>query len=276
MPFAAFGPGILIVTRTDTTTPLAINVGYAQELTLDAAGTTKQLYGQNQFPLLAARGTVKATGKWKSAEISGIAWNAAFYGNTGGSTAGLSTGVGFSWNVDSTFSLSTASSQITVTNSTIFDADLGVKYVNSGLPLQRVTTGLEGSSGRYSIGSTTPGVYNFGTADAGATASYAGATPATTLPIKITYTTTGLGSNVGQSLILQNQLIGTTPTFQLDYYTSLNQPTATPFAVRLFQCVGSKHAMAFKLEDFMLPEFDFDFFANTAGQVFEMVFPQVS
>src|SRR6266446_139491 len=106
-PFAAFGPGILIVSRTDTAVPLAINVGYAQELTLDATGTTKQLYGQSQFPLLAARGTIKATGKWKAAVISGIAWNAAFYGNTGGSTAGLSTGTGFDWNVDSTFTTST-------------------------------------------------------------------------------------------------------------------------------------------------------------------------
>jgi len=268
MAIAAFGPGILIVTRTDTAVPLAINVGFAQELTLDAAGTTKQLYGQNQFPLLAARGTIKATGKWKSAEISGICWNAAFYGNTGRSTAGLFTGVGFTWNVDSTFNSSTTVATLSVSTTT-FDADLGVKYANTGLPLIRVTTGFEGSSGKYSVGSTQPGIYTFGTADSGATQPSGGT------PLKITYTTTGIAT-VGQSLILANQLIGTTPTFQLDYYTNLNQPAAKPFAIRIFQCIGAKHAMAFKLEDFMMPEFDFDFFANAAGNVFEMVFPEVS
>ncbi len=269
VPFAAFGPGILIITRTDTTVPLSINVGYAQELTIDAAGTIKQLYGQNQFPLLAARGTIKATGKWKAATISGICWNAAFYGNTGGSTAGLSTGVGFSWNVDSTFTTSTTVQSLSVSTAT-FDADLGVRYAATGLPLRRVSTGSEGSSGKYSVGSTQPGVYAFGTVDSGAGAAAGGTA------LLITYTSVGLGSNLGESLILQNQLIGSTPTFQLDYYTNLNQPGSTPFAIRLFQCVGEKHAMSFKLEDFMMPEFDFGFFANSSNQVFQMVFPQVS
>jgi hypothetical protein len=272
MSFGVFGPGILIISRTDTAVPLAINVGFANELTLDAAGTTKQLYGQNQFALLAARGTIKATGKWKAAQISGIAWNAAFYGNTGGTTAGFSTSLGFSWNIDSTFTASTVSSAITVASTSAFDADLGVRYVGTNLPLQRVTTGLEGSSGKYSITAATPGVYNFGSVDAGT----GGSVPAGGTALKVTYTSSGFGSNVGQSLILANQLIGSTPTFQLDYYTNLNQPGSKPFAIRLFQCIGAKHAMAFKLEDFMMPEFDFDFFANAAGNVFQMVYPEIS
>ncbi len=268
-PFAAFGPGILIVTRTDTTTPLAINVGFAQELTLDMAGNTKQLYGQNQFPLVSARGTIKATGKWKAAVISGIAWNAAFYGNTGGSTAGLSTGAGFDWNVDSTYTSSTTVATIQVGSSLTFDADLGVRYAASGLPLIRVTTGLEGSSGKYSVASTQVGLYTFGSVDAGAGAAAGGTA------LKITYTDTSVPATY-QSMVLQNQLIGTTPTFQLDYYTSLNQPTAKPFAIRVFNCVGSKHSIGFKLEDFAMPEFDFDFFANSAGNVFTVVYPEVS
>jgi hypothetical protein len=31
-----------------------------------------------------------------------------------------------------------------------------------------------------------------------------------------------------------------------------------------------------KLEDFILPEIDFSFFANAAGNVFNYVFPEVS
>ena len=60
----------------------------------------------------------------------------------------------------------------------------------------------------------------------------------------------------------------------MDYYTNFNQPTAKPFVVRLFSAIASKHAMMFKLEDFMIPEWDFDLFANASGNVFTAVFPE--
>jgi hypothetical protein len=104
-----------------------------------------------------------------------------------------------------------------------FDVDLGITYANTGLPFQRVSTGSE-AAGKYSVGSTTPGLYNFAAADT--TSGPTGGTP-----VKITYTNT---TTVGQALLYQNQLIGSTPTFQLDYYTNFNQPTSKPFAVRLY------------------------------------------
>lgn len=253
-PLAAFGPGILIVTRTDLAIPVPINVGFAQELTLDFSGTVKQLFGQNQYPLVAARGTVKATGKWKAAVLSGIAWNNAFYGNV------LSTTGTIQWNVGSTITTSTLAATNQVGSSLTFDADLGVTYSVSGLPLQRVTTGLE-AAGKYSVGSTAPGLYGFATADQG-------------VAIKVTYTNTT--SAVGQNLIVINQPIGFTPTFQLDYYTSLNQPAAKPFAVRLYACVGEKTTMASKLEDFIMPEFDFSIFADNQSRVIGYNFPEIS
>ncbi len=250
MAFAAFGPGILIVTRTDLTTPLAINVGYAQELTIDFAGNTKSLYGQKQFPLVAARSTIKATGKWKSAAISGICWNAAFFGGT------LSAG-GLQWAIDSTAPGSTLG--VSVPNSSVFDADLGVTYSTKGLPLQRVSTLATPTVGQYNVTST--GFYMFAAADA-------------TLGMNFTYSY-GAGTGSGQTLLLTNPNIGNTPTFQLDYYTSLNQPTAKPFIVRLYQNVGEKMAMAFKLEDFMMPEFDFNIFADASNRVFNISYPEV-
>lgn len=254
MAFAAFGPGILIATRTDIVTPLAINVGYVNEFSIDLAGNTKELYGQNQFPLVAARSTIKATGKFKSAEISGIAWNAAFFGETAGFQSG-----GYSWNIDSTYTIgSTTALVTTVANSSLFDADLGVWYSTKGLPLQRVSAGAE-AAGKYSVAA---GLYTFSAAD-------------TALGIKVTYTTTNSATTV-QSLIVANQPIGYTPTFQLDYYTALNQPTSKPFAVRLYQAIASKMGMAFKLEDFMMPEFEFSFFSNANSQVMDIVFPEIS
>src|SRR5258707_8219939 len=96
-PLAVFGPGILIASRTDITIPSPVNVGFAQEFSIEAAGTIKQLFGQNQWPLAVARGTIKGTGKFKSAEVSGPAWYAGFYGNP------LSTTSQIAWNVGSTF-----------------------------------------------------------------------------------------------------------------------------------------------------------------------------
>jgi hypothetical protein len=265
-PLAVFGPGILIVQRTDIAIPSPVNIGYAQEFSLEAAGTIKELYGQYQWPLAVARGTIKGTGKVKAAVLSGLAWAAAFYGGSGASTTGQ-----VAWNVGSTYSLSTAATSLQVGSSLTFDADLGITYgastVNApGLPFQRVSTGNE-ALGKYSITTGSPGLYNFSAADT--TSINAGATN----PIKVTYTNT---TSTGQSLLVANQLIGSTPTFQLDYYTNLNQPTSKPFAVRVYQCVSSKHMIPFKLEDFGIPEFDLSFFANASGNVFNAVFPEIS
>jgi hypothetical protein len=257
VPFAAFGPGILIVTRTDVSPVVPINVGFAQELTLDFSGNTKQLYGQKQFPLVAARGTIKATGKWKSAVISGIAWNNAFYGMTSFTSGGIS------WNVDSTFTTSTSVATVQVGSSLTFEADLGVKYAANSLPLQRVATGSE-TTGKYSVASTQAGLYTFGGGDT---------TTATNL--KVTFTNTN-AATAAQSLLVTNQTIGFTPSFQLDYFTQLAQPTNKAFAVRLYACVGGKQSLAFKLEDFMMPEFDFDLFADASDRVINYYFPEIS
>ena len=253
-PLAVFGPGILIAQRTDITPGAPINVGYVQEFSIETAGTTKQLYGQEQFPLVAARSTIKATGKFKAATVSGFAMNTLFYGLS--MTSG-----GLSWNIGSTFSISTTSSALLVGSSLTFNADLGVTYAVSGLPFQRVSTGAE-TTGAYSVGATGTQVnqYNFASADEGSA-------------IKVTYTST---TATGQSLIITNQLIGNSPTFQLDYYTNLNQPASKPFAVRLYACIADKHTLQFKLEDYMIPEWDFSLFANNAGQVFDAIFPEVS
>lgn len=251
VPFAAFGPGILIAQRTDITTPSPINVGYAQEFSIELAGTTKQLFGQKQYPLVAARGTIKATGKFKAAVISGLAWNAIMFGETAFSTGTLP------WTIDSTFSVPGSSAfTVTASSSLTFSADLGVKYAATGLPFQRVAGGSE-ATGKYSVSSN---VYTFASGDASAA-------------LKITYTTI---SATGQSLIVTNQSIGFTPTFQLDYYTNLNQPTSKPLVVTIFAGVMSKEGLAFKLEDFAMPEFEFDLFANATDQVLRFGFPEIS
>jgi hypothetical protein len=80
MAFAVFGPGSLYVRRTDIAGSTPVNIGFAQEFSLDESAENKELFGQKQYPLVVARGTIKVTGKVKAAEISAIALNNAYYG----------------------------------------------------------------------------------------------------------------------------------------------------------------------------------------------------
>ena len=249
MSVASFGPGIIIVTRTDTATPIAVNLGYAQEFSLDISATTKQLYGQNQYPIAAARGTAKVTGKAKAAVLSGIAWNATFFGQT--FAAGRDT---YYFNEAHTV----ASTTQVVTNATGGIVDLGVTYAASGLPLQRVATATV--AGTYSVNQST-GTYTFVVADE--------------VALLFSYSNFSSAAS-GQQLQVVNLPIGQTPTFQFDYWTNLNQPTSKPFAVRLFSCVASKLQLAGKLEDFIMPELDFDVFATPSGQVMNFDFHEIS
>src|SRR5438874_809284 len=77
-----FGPGILWLTRTDVTPTAPVNIGFVNEFSTDISFETKQLHGQNQFPLLAARGTGKCTGKVKAATLSGQALNSVLLNGT--------------------------------------------------------------------------------------------------------------------------------------------------------------------------------------------------
>lgn len=247
-PLAAFGPGIVIVTRTDLATPFPVNIGYANEFSIDLSGSTKPLYGQNQYPLVQARATIKATGKIKAAVLSGLAWNSTFFGQS--FTAGYDH---YFFNEAHTV----ASTTQAVTNASGGIVDLGVTYAASGLPLQRVASGA--ITGQYSVVLST-GTYTFAVAD----------------EVALLFNYSNFSASSGQQMNVTNQLIGTTPTFQLDYWTNLNQPASKPFAVRLFGCIADKITLAGKLEDFIMPEFDFSIFANNAGQVMNIDFPEIS
>lgn len=253
-PLAAFGPGILIVTRIDIANAPSVNVGFAQEFSIDITATNKELYGQKKYPLVVAQGTIKATGKFKAAVLSGIAWNNVMFGQSFASG-------GFAWNIDEAQLVPGTPYTVTVTDAATYDFDLGVRYAATLLPLQRVAAGSE-AAGKYSVTLTggNKGKYIFAAAD-------------TALNMLITYTKTTV---TGQSLVVTNALIGTTPVFQLDYYTNLNQPTSKPFVVRIFACVGSKLSLASKLEDFIMPECEFGLFADATDRVFTFMFPEVS
>jgi hypothetical protein len=240
----AFGPGAIFLQRTDIANATPVNVGRANEFQLDQSFSKKELYGQNQFPLFVARGTAKFTAKAKAALVSGIALNSAFFGQTmaaGQQATALSE------------SGTIASGAYTVANHASFVADLGVVYAATGLPLSFVASGP--AAGQYT---ESAGVYGFNSGDNGKA-------------IFVTYTYSV--ASAGQSLALASPALGVTPTFQLWYYTSTNN---VPLNIQLYACVSDKLSLAFKLEDFMMPELSFSCFANAAGNVGLYSFGEVS
>lgn len=243
----AFGPGVAIITRTDVANSTPVNVGYAQSLNIEFNANIKELFGQNQYPLDAARGTVKATAKIKAAVLSGLAWNGIFFGNT------FTTGR-IKWALGETGTIPTTPFQITVTNTATFDQDLGVIFAATGLPAIKVAS--TPAAGQYSVSAA--GVYTFNTGDS-------------TKAVLINYTYTD--ASTGQTLTISNQLLGITPSFRLDYYTTRNN---TPFVARFNQCQANKLSIASQLEDFIMPEFDVSLFADASGTIGKLYFPEVS
>ena len=246
-PLDAFGPGIIVVTRTDIANSTPVNIGYAQEFAPSFTGNIKELFGQNQMPIDAARGTVKVSGTIKAAVLSGIAWNNTFFGNNFVSG-------GIQWNVSEAQTISGTPFTITVLNGATFDEDLGVVYAATNIPFVKVASAP--AVGQYS-GPSSAGVYQFAAADTG-------------IAVLLTYSSTVA---TGQTLNINNQLLGSSPIFQLDYYT---KRSGKAFIARYNQCQMAKLTMASKLEDFIYPDFEVHMFANAAGNLGKLYFPEVS
>ncbi len=246
---AVFGPGSLYVTRNDIANQTPVNIGYINEFSYDLAGETKELYGQNQLPLVIARGTIKATGKMKAALVSGIALNAVWFAQT------LAAGQLEMQQLEAhTIGASPYTITIAPPSSGTFDTDLGVVDATTLLPYSLATS--TPSTGQYEVNPAT-GVYTFAAADTGKV-------------VKITYAYQVTGS--GQHIVYANQPIGTTPTFQIDYATVLYGKS---FYVRFYNAVATKLTMQHKLTDFAMPEIDFGFFPNAAGNLYEESFYDV-
>jgi hypothetical protein len=244
VPQGLFGPGILWLTRTDIVSATPVNVGYINEFSTDFTFETKQLYGQNQFALLAARGTAKTSGKMKAATLSGQALNAVLFGGTWDSTKQYDYS-----SITSAIPATPYEITLAIPRSGTLDKDLGVTFAATGQPLTFIGSGTP-TTGQYTIDFSGHG-YTFAAAD-------------TTLLVTINYVYTYTMAVKGQNQVIVNNPIGTTPTFQLDYVTSLYGAT---YYLRLFSCIGGKWSQAHKLTDFSMPEYDFEFFANAAQQI---------
>jgi hypothetical protein len=236
-----FGSGVLIGTQLNVPTPTPINFGLVQKVSVDTSVTVKELYGQYAFPVAVGSGTRKVQCKASLARFSGQAIGRLFYnqvpipGSTISQFAEVHSVPG------------TGPYTIAVTNSTHFAADQGVVYALTGLPLIAVASSP--AQGQYAVSAA--GVYTFASADASA-------------GVLISYTYTA--ATTGEALAIANPLIGPTSTFAATLFAT-DPTTNVQFSVALNQCVASKFSFDTNIEDFAKPDFEFQAFANAAGQV---------
>lgn len=247
----AFGSGVGWVTPlTDSAgstivLPTPQRIGIIQEIAIDLSWTNKPLFGTTQYPVAIGRGTAKSTGTIKWAQINSGLWNALVIGQPANVTTGTQTQ---DFRDVAGTAIPATPYQITPTppSSGTWVADLGVVDAN-GLQLKLVTG--TPATGQYAVAA---GVYTFAAADT-----------TNKVYIDFTYTFTNTSAH---TLLATNPLLGYVPTFQLDVDVPYNNKNAK---FRLFQCVGDKLALATKLEDWLITETTFGFFANAAGNPFE-------
>jgi hypothetical protein len=244
----AFGAGALWGNRTDVTGSGIgpDQFGILQDVEIDWDWTTRELWGQFQFPLDIARGQGKITGKAKFARIFGAIYGDLFFGQIPASGQ-----LTVSEN-EAAIVPATGPYSVTVANAANYGDDLGVFYAsgsNAGNRFTRVTT--PSAAGEYSVNLST-GIYTFAAADASAA-------------LLVSYLYNG---NSGKKLALTNQLMGVTPTFKATFYTTkTTQGIPAGLALVLNACTATKLSLPTRIDDYEIQEFDFAAFADATGAI---------
>ena len=238
-----FGSGVLIGTQLNVPTPTPINFGLVQKVSVNTSVTVKALYGQYTFPVAIGSGTRKVTCKAKMARFSGQALGRLFYNQTPASGSTIS-------QFAEVHSVPASSPYtVTVTNASHFVADQGVIYAASALPLLNVAT--IPAAGQYTF-NVSAGVYTFYLGDAGASG------------------TDLLYLQVHSDDDAEHRRRQPADRSHLDLLRqAVRVRPADERAVLgdALQLRRQKLSFGTKIEDFLIPEFDFQCFANAAGQV---------
>lgn len=242
-----FGSGLLWATpSTDAfgatiANPTPVLFGALQDVSIDFSFDAKMLSGQNQFPIVVGRGKGKISGKAKFGQLSGGLIASLFFGQAATSSALVDA-------YDTTGSVIPSTPYTltpTVPNTGTWAADLGVRDSN-GVNMVRVAT--TPATGQYSVSA---GAYTFAAVDTGKTVfidfQYSASTPTS-----------------AKKMIINNVVMGNAPTFRADFANNYQGKFST---VSLYSCISNKLSLATKNDDFLIPEFDFDAFANPAGQI---------
>lgn len=240
-----FGAGALYAeSQTDANgsviaTPTPIQFGVLQDVSFDVNLEVKQLHGSSQFPVDVAGGKGSITGKASAAKINLQLFNSIFFGQsiTSGSIIAHTDTVGSSIPSSSPYTITP-----TPPSSGTWTRDLGIISA-SGVPLIRVESAP--STGEYIVDD---GEYTFASADAGVKVF-----------INFEYTVT-----TGKKMTVVNKPMGSLPVFRLEFSNNFRGKQMTLILPRV---TTTKLALATKLDDYMIPSFDFSAFADDNGEV---------
>lgn len=232
-----FGIGALWGNRSDVSGIGPDQFGVLQDNTIDFSFEVKELYSQQQFPIDIARGKGKITGKAKFARVFGAIYADLFFGAT----------VVSGENNTAEYEAHTlATNTLAVTNAATFVADLGVYFTGPFGQFLTYVTGAPGAGQYGVIGTSAPGVYTFNAADIGKA-------------IVVSYVYTDAS---GKTVTISNNFMGYTPTFVGTFYSQRSTQNASgQLTLRLNGCVSSHLTFPNRIDDYAIPDFDFQAFA---------------
>lgn len=244
-PQYSFGAGQLFAALPGANTP--IRFGAVQGVSLSISFAQKMVYGRKQFPIGIYRGVAKLTGVAEFAHINGAIFEKLFFG------AGATKTVGVQRLVQQEAHTVTANI-VTANHAAGFFKDLGVTRVDNGQVFERtIENGLDGPIGQQYFCNETTGVYTF---------NYDPDSNCNTNDVLINYLWTDTAS--GSNLAIANQDQGIAPSFKMVLTETFNGKSMT---VVLNSCQATKLNMAFKQNDFMIPELGFSYGADANGSV---------
>lgn len=216
--------------------------GVLQDVSVDFGYDVKMLHGQLQFPVDVARGKASIKCKAKFGKLNGALYNSLFFGQI------LVSGTATDIFTDIAGSMIPAVAPYTITleapNSGTITEDLSVIGAD-GTPYEKVDT--LPAAGQYTFAA---GVFVFAAADAGKKVF---------IDYKYTYSAPGT-----KTITVLNQQMGYTPEFRVELSQKFK---GKPLTFTFPKAVSSKLMFPGKNDDYNIPEFEFEVFADDSGNV---------
>lgn len=240
----SFGAGVLYGKSLTNTPATPVRFGALQDVSIDFQFNTKELYSSKQFPVAVGRGTGKIMGKANFGQFNAQAFNDLFFGLSNPSTGSTRTEVEEAGTVTSNI--------VTVSHNGagVFVSDQGVVLASDHSVYTRVTSAPVGQ--QYSCNETT-GVYTFNASQNAAA-------------VLVSYTWADAAN--GKKITLTNQLLGASPQFSLVLTESFTRlATTKKLTLTLNACMSSQLTIATKLEDFTIPAFSFQAYADDSDGI---------
>lgn len=238
----SFGTGTLILKRNDVTNIKPSLLGVLQDVELDLDVTLKELAGSFAFPVDIAPAAKKLTGKAKFARLQADTINQLMLGMTETAASGT--------DMSLAEAVTTATTSFTVAHGGTFVEDLGLYYAASGVQLQPGSSAS--GAGVYVPGAAGVGTYTLNAADEN-----------TALLVYYSFTVTSL-----INIAISNPLMGSGPIFGMNLSQQYSvQGVNKKIFIKLNACRGSKLTFPFKNNDYTIPDFEFQAFADATNNI---------